>query len=186
VAIHQIYPIEGDEESEAFDDLGYPYIDPADLTRGTGNKYIRTTPREKVRIPQEAWDRAARAMSAVEPMTIQATPEALQAYQYRLARTGRELEKMRQKLDQRKAAADASSERRNNLSRRSGSSANNGEGHRRRSRSRLENIPVGEWENLIQNLDMSFMSIDTRGNIIPKTPEVGYMAALAFILACKP
>jgi hypothetical protein len=73
-----------------------------------------------------------------------------------------ELEKMRQKLDGRKDAADASSERTNNLSHRSGRSANNGEGHRRRPRSRLENIPEVERENLIQNLDMSFMSIYTR------------------------
>jgi hypothetical protein len=115
-------------------------------------------------------------MSGVEPMTIHATPEALQAYQYRLARTRLELEKMQQKLDERKAAADASSKRKNNLSRRLGSSANNGEGHRR-SRARFENIPEVELENPIQNLDMSFMSRDTRGNIIPKTPEAGYMAA---------
>jgi hypothetical protein len=39
---------------------------------------------------------------------------------------------------------------------------------------------------LVQNLDMSFMSIDTRGNIIPKTPEAGYMATQAFILASRP
>jgi hypothetical protein len=37
-----------DETSEAFDDLGNPYIDPADLTRGTGSKYIGSTPREKI------------------------------------------------------------------------------------------------------------------------------------------
>jgi hypothetical protein len=30
------------------------------------------------------------------------------------------------------------------------------------------------------------MSIDTRGNIIPKTPEAGYMATQAFILASRP
>jgi hypothetical protein len=33
---------------------------------------------------------------------------------------------------------------------------------------------------------MSFMSIDTRGNIIPKTPEAGYMATQAYILASRP
>jgi hypothetical protein len=30
------------------------------------------------------------------------------------------------------------------------------------------------------------MSIDTRGNIIPKTPEVGYMVTRAFILTNRP
>lgn len=47
---HRICVIAGssrqeDEESEAFGDLGNPYVDPADLTHGTGNKYIGTTPR---------------------------------------------------------------------------------------------------------------------------------------------
>jgi hypothetical protein len=47
-------------------------------------------------------------------------------------------------------------------------------------------VPEHERENLIQNLDMSFMSIDTRGHIIPKTPEAGYLATHAFMLASKP
>jgi hypothetical protein len=33
---------------------------------------------------------------------------------------------------------------------------------------------------------MSFMSIDTRGNIIPKIPKAGYMATQAFILESRP
>ncbi|KAK1613817.1 hypothetical protein QYE76_019334 [Lolium multiflorum] len=81
---HQICVITGegreaDEESESFDDLGNPYIDPADFTRGTGRKYIGTEPREKVRLPQEAWDRATKAMDGTEPMTTQVSPAALQA-----------------------------------------------------------------------------------------------------------
>ena len=52
--------------------------------------------------------------------------------------------------------------------------------------SRLQNIPEAERGNIIQNLDMSFMSIDERGNIIPKTPEAGYMATQAYILASRP
>ena len=38
------------EESEAFDSQGNPYVDPVDLTRGTGNKYPAAEgepPREK-------------------------------------------------------------------------------------------------------------------------------------------
>jgi hypothetical protein len=125
-------------------------------------------------------------MDCTELMTTQVSPAALQAYQYKIACSRRELEKLWQTLDVRKAAADASRECRNKLSWHSGSLANNGEGHRGRARSRLADIPEGERENLIQNLDMSFMSIDTRGNIIPKTPEPGYLAAQTFILASKP
>ena len=115
---HQIYAIEGQEEtSEAFDSLGNPYVDPSDLRRGLGNKYIGPQPRDRVRLPQAAWDRAARAMDGSEPMATTATPEELQAYQYRLARAARELEKQTAELNRRKEAASASSRRRAELSR---------------------------------------------------------------------
>ncbi|KAK1616653.1 hypothetical protein QYE76_022170 [Lolium multiflorum] len=88
---HQVYATEETnraepETSEAFDDLGNPYVDPADLRRGLGTKYVGTTPRLRVQLPQAAWDRAAKAMDGSEPMTTTATAEELQAYQYRLAR----------------------------------------------------------------------------------------------------
>ena len=88
-------------------------------------------------------------------------------------------------LQQRKAASSASSRRRAEQSRQSGTSGDNHRAARDRGRSRLQHIPEGEREHLIQNLDMSFMSIDTRGNIIPKTPEAGYMATQAYILASR-
>jgi hypothetical protein len=119
-------------------------------------------------------------------MATTATVEELQAYQYRLARAGRELEKQTEVLNKRREAASASSRRRADLSRHSGTSGDSHREARNRARSRLQNIPEAERENLVQNLDMSFMSIDTRGNIIPKTPEAGYMATQAFILASRP
>ncbi|KAK1616220.1 hypothetical protein QYE76_021737 [Lolium multiflorum] len=188
---HQICAIgessrQEDEASEAFDDLGNPYIDPANLTQGLGNKYVRTTPRHRVQLPQEAWDRAARAMDGTEPMTMTATAEELQAYQYKLARADRELEKQRAEIDKTRAATSASSRRRAELSRHSGTSGSNHRAARDRGRSHLAHLPEQEREQLIQNLNMSFMSIDTRGNIIPKTPEAGYMATQAFILASRP
>src|SRR5215203_4347420 len=168
------------ETSEAFDDLGNPYVDPADLRKGLGTKYVGSSPRERVQLPQAAWDRAARAMDGSEPMTTTATVQELQAYQYRLARVSRELEKQTASLNRRKEAASASSRRRAELSRQSGTSGDSHREARRRARSRLQNIPEAERETLIQNLNMSFMSIDTRG------PEAGYMATQAFILASRP
>jgi hypothetical protein len=128
---HQIYVIgeasrSEPETSEAFDDLGNPYVDPADLTRGLGTKYIGNPPRNKVQLPQEAWDRAAKAMDGSEPMTTTATVQELQAYQYRLARVNRELVKRTADLDKRRDAASASSRRRAELSRQSG---NTGDSH---------------------------------------------------------
>jgi hypothetical protein len=110
---HQIYAIgetsrDQEETSEAFDELGNPYVDPSDLRRGLGNKYVGPTPRIRVQLPQAAWDRAARAMDGSEPMATTATTEELQAYQYRLARAGRELEKQTGALNRRREAASAS------------------------------------------------------------------------------
>ena len=179
--------LEEDEQSEAFDSLGNPYVDPADLTKGTRNKYARAQPREQVQLSQGAWDRAARAINGTEPMTTQATAEELTAYQYKLSRTRRELQKMQEKLDARKVAVDASSERRANLSAQSGNSANNGREPRGRARSRMAGIPEDQrGEYLIQDLDMSFMSIDSRGHITPKTPEAAYMATHAYMMATRP
>ncbi|KAK1643586.1 hypothetical protein QYE76_061391 [Lolium multiflorum] len=188
---HQVYVIGESsrpeaETSEAFDDVGNPYVDPADLMRGLGTKYVGPGTRQMVQLPQASWDRAARAMNVTELMNTTATAEELQAYQYKLAHAGRELEKQRIELEKRRAAASASSRRRAELSRQSGTSGDNHRDARNRGRSRMQNIPEGEREHLIQNLDMSFMSIDTRGNIIPKTPEAGYIATQAYILASKP
>ncbi|KAK1606060.1 hypothetical protein QYE76_029733 [Lolium multiflorum] len=88
---HQVYVIgeasrDQEETSEAFNDLGNPYVDPSDLRRGLGTKYVGPTPRVRVQLPQVAWDRAAKAMDGSEPMETTATVEELQAYQYRLAR----------------------------------------------------------------------------------------------------
>jgi hypothetical protein len=166
--------------------LGNPYVDPSDLRRGLGTKYVGPTPRVRIQLPQAAWDRAARAMDGSEPMETTATVEELQAYQYRLARAGRELEKQTTALNRRKEAASASSRRRAELSRQSGTSGDSHRDARARNRSRLANVPEHEQENLIQNLDMSFISIDTRGHIIPKTSEAGCMATHAFIMASKP
>jgi hypothetical protein len=125
-------------------------------------------------------------MNGTDPMTTTATLEEVQAYQYRLARARREIEKEKILLEQRKATTSASSRRRADLSRQSRTSDDNHRAAHDRGRSRLQHIPEHEREHLIQNLDMSFMLIDTRGNIVPKTSDAGYMAAQAFILASKP
>jgi hypothetical protein len=50
----------------------------------------------------------------------------------------------------------------------------------------MEGRSEAERKNLVKNIDMSFMLIDTRGNIIPKTPKAGYMAAQAYMMANRP
>jgi hypothetical protein len=118
-----------DEKSEAFDPLGNPYVDLVDLMMGTGNKYVAAQPRDKVQLSKTGWDRTTRAINGTEPMTMQASTEEL-TYQYKLSRARCELQKIQEILDARKAAADASSERRANLSAHSGKLANNHRDHR--------------------------------------------------------
>jgi hypothetical protein len=65
---HQIYAIgetsrPQEATSENFDEAGNPFVDPADLTRGLGTKYISTRTREMVQFPQEVWDRVDKAIN---------------------------------------------------------------------------------------------------------------------------
>ena len=115
----------------------------------------------------------ARAINGTEPMTVTATPEELQAYQYKLARIRRELEKQKNELDMRQESASASSRRRAELSRQSGTSGDSHRAARNRARSQLQNIPEADRENLVQNLDMSFMSIDTGGILSLRHQKLG-------------
>jgi hypothetical protein len=51
----------------------------------------------------------------------------------------------------------------------------------------MAGIPENQrGEHLVQDLDMTFMSIDSRGNITPKTLEADYMATHAYKMATKP
>ena len=97
--------------------------------------------REKVKISQEAWDRAKQAMDGIVPMTTQANAEELMAYQYSLSRVRREIQKATALLDARKAAADESSRRRATLSNLSSNSGANNGGRHGRTGSRMNNIP---------------------------------------------
>ena len=170
-----------------FNSQGNPYVDPADLTRGTGNKYPAAEggpPREKIKISQAAWDRVKQAMDGTVPMTTQANAEELMAYQYSLSRVRREIAKATTLLDARKAAADESSRRRAELSNLSSNSGANNRGRNDRTMPRMNNIPENNrGEHLIRDLDLTFMSVDSRGHITPKTPEAAY--TVSFGSACN-
>jgi hypothetical protein len=101
------------------------------------------------------------------PMIEDASRHELMVYQYLLHCHRRELAKIQQRLNERRAAADESSQRRAALS----STGNTAGGHPRRSSSRINRIPIDERDHLVRDLDLSFMSVDSQGNIVPKTPK---------------
>ena len=47
-------------------------------------------------------------------------------------------------------------------------------------------IPENERQNLVRDLDLSFMSVDSRGNIKPKTPQAAIVADQTYLLATQP
>jgi hypothetical protein len=52
--------------------------------------------------------------------------------------------------------------------------------------SRVDNLHNGERQILAKNLESSLLSVDERGNIVPKTPEVALIAAQAYLLITQP
>ena len=122
-------------------------------------------------------------MSGEVPMTEDATRQELMAYQYLLHRQKRELVKIQQRLNERRAVADESSRCRAQLSSTGGT---HGGGHPRRSASRLSQVPANERDHLVRDLDLFFMSVDAQGNIVPKTPQAALVAAQTYLMATQP
>jgi hypothetical protein len=50
----------------------------------------------------------------------------------------------------------------------------------------VDNLKHNDRRNLVRNLDSSFLSVDERGNIMPKTPEAAVVAAQAYLLTTQP
>jgi hypothetical protein len=68
---------------------------------------------------------------------------------------------------------------------RSDASYTNSKRHRRHA-SRVENLKYSERRSLSKNLELSFLSIDEQGNIIPKTPEAALVAAQTYMYTTRP
>jgi hypothetical protein len=52
--------------------------------------------------------------------------------------------------------------------------------------SRVDNLEHSYRRNLSRNLDSSFLLVDERGNIMPKTPEAALVAAQAYLYTTQP
>ena len=51
----------------------------------------------------------------------------------------------------------------------------------------MDGIPEhARGDHLVQDLSSSFMTLDARGRLTPKTPEAAYMAANTYMMATKP
>jgi hypothetical protein len=156
---------------------------PTNLT--WGSKYVApgideatNAAREKVRLTAAEWTTIRAAINGVANIPSDAPRNVLMGYQYALYRKSRHLEQVRQQLEELHLAASESSWCRAALS---NASYANTVGHQRRG-SYLDNMDYSERSSLARNLESSFISVDERGNIIPKTPEAALMAAQTYLL----
>jgi hypothetical protein len=156
---------------------------PTNLT--WGSKYIapRTNEatiaaREKVQLIAAEWTKIRAAINGAANIPSDASKNVLMGYQYALYRKGRHLEQVQKQLKEPHFVASESSRCRVALR---NASYTNVEGHRRRG-SRLDNMDFSEIISLVMNLESSFISVDERGNIIPKTPEATLVEAQTYLL----
>jgi hypothetical protein len=177
---HQVFAIIGDNLEE-FDDNNNPVLNPANVTRGAnhlaeGDTAYSLTTRTKVRLTADEW-KTIKATVSGTAIPIEASKEVLLGYHYALHWQSRQLENKRSEIRRRRelvsAASKAMHEARINTSH-----TNN---RHNRHGSRVDNLEHSDRRNLSRNLDSSFLSVDERDNIIPKTPEEALVAAQAYL-----
>ena len=89
-------------------------------------------------------------------------------------------------LEARKKAADESSLRRAGLSSHGGSSSRCNEYIANKRRSRLAHLTEQEHIEATKVLDFGSMKVDTRGNVVPRTPQAVVTAATMYLLNNQP
>ena len=85
-------------------------------------------------------------------------------------------------LEARKKAANESSLRRAGLSSHGGSSSKCNEYIANKRRSRLAHLTEQERVESAKVLDFGSMTVDTRGNVLPKMPQAAVTAATTYLL----
>jgi hypothetical protein len=106
----------------------------------------------------------------------------LLGYHYALRQQVKQLAKERIEIQKRKDSAIAASE----PARRARSDASYTNRRHRRHGSRYENLEYSEKQSISKNHDSSFLSVEEKGNIIPKTSEAALVAAQAYLHTTRP
>ena len=108
-------------------------------------------------------------------------------YQKLLSQQQDLIRKEKEDLERRKAAADASSIRRAQLSSMRSSASRNTVTGAPKTRSLLPNLTARDRDDLTQNMGNRFIEVDlATPNLAPKTPEAGFQATAAYLLANPP
>jgi hypothetical protein len=183
----QVLAIVGDN-SEEFNENNNPVLNPANIDRGANHlaegqttEFLAT--REKIRLSADEWRVIRAAVVHGTPIPSNSSKNMLLGYHYALRQQAKQLAKDKIEIQQRKESAIAA----NNAAHRARSDASHTNANRnRRHGSRYENLEYSERQSISKNLDLSFLSVDEQGNIIPKTPEAALVVAQAYLFTTRP
>jgi hypothetical protein len=139
-----------------------------------GNTKETIGARVKVQLTTAEWETIRATVNNGVVIPIDARREVLLEYHYALHRQAWQLEKEKSKIRKRQESGSAKSKA--FREERSNAPHTNSARHHMHG-SRIDNIGHTERRSLSRNLDSSFLSVDERGNIIPKTLEAALVAA---------
>jgi hypothetical protein len=112
--------------------------------------------------------------------------EELLAYHYIMKTTHEQLEETRMALEERRRLTDESSMWRAQLSSTHNSSTCTPTPRQQRYRYRVNLMPENSRRETSKSLDSTFMTVDTTGNVFPKTPEAAILAATTYLQSILP
>jgi hypothetical protein len=171
-----------EDNSEELDENNNPVLNPANINRGAnhlveGETADSLTTREKVRLSVDEWRTIKTAIEHDTPIPTNSSKNMLLGYHYALRQQAKQLAKERIEIQKRKDSAIAASDAACRA--RSDASYTNRRHHQHGSR--YENLEYSEKQSIFKKLDLSFLSVDKQGNIIPKTLEAALVAAQAYL-----
>jgi hypothetical protein len=139
--------------------------------------------REKVRLSANEWKIIKIAVEHGVPIPVDASKNMLLGYHYALRQQAKQLAKEKVKIQKRKDSTIAASAA--FYKAHIDASYTNSKRHYRHG-SRMENLEYSKRQSLSKNLDLSFLSVDEQGNIIPKSPEAALVAAQTYLYTTRP
>uniref|UniRef100_A0ACD6ANX2 Uncharacterized protein n=1 Tax=Avena sativa TaxID=4498 RepID=A0ACD6ANX2_AVESA len=135
--------------------------------------------RYEINFNNDEWERVREAVRGTNPLPIDAPRDMLMGYYWLLVEEHNRQIKQQHELEQRRQAVDESSMRRAALSSAGGSSSKGNNGCKYNSR--MERMDPATRREATKALDMSFMMMDSQGNMMPKMPHATVMAAPTYL-----
>jgi hypothetical protein len=139
-----------------------------------GETKATITAREKVPHTTTEWETIEAVVNHGAVIPPNSTREVLMGYQYALHQQKKPLLPEKREIQRRRESVSATSkilrDEHNNASYTNG-------GRHHGPGSQIDNLEHGNRGNHVRNLELSFLLVNERGNIVPKTPVAALVAA---------